>query len=118
MNIKNSMESEINDNIKSNLSRKIKHYRKLNKLTLEQLSEKVGISPNYLSEIERGLKEPSYSVIENIAKSLNLDYSVFFDSSSILESQYYYDLTHILKNKSESDLKFIYDFIILYFNRK
>ncbi|MDR0905586.1 MAG: helix-turn-helix domain-containing protein [Oscillospiraceae bacterium] len=31
---------------------KIAYYRKMNKLTQEQLAEKIGISPGYLSQVE------------------------------------------------------------------
>ncbi len=41
-------------------------------LTLAQVSERSGISMQYLSEVERGLKDPSSEVIEAISMVLGL----------------------------------------------
>lgn len=49
----------------------IKKYREKAGLTQEQLSEKAGISPDYLSEIERGKKMPSMKRLFKIAAALN-----------------------------------------------
>lgn len=57
---------------------KIKYYRKLNKLTQEQLSELSGISCDYLSEIERGKRTPSLKRLIIIAETLDVDISHFF----------------------------------------
>ena len=57
----------------------IKKYRKLRNLTQEQLSEKSGISNDYLSEIERGKKVPSLKRILMLAKALEIDPKNFFE---------------------------------------
>jgi len=54
------------------LKTNIKKYREKAGLTQEQLSELAGISPDYLSEIERGKKVPSMKRFFKIAKALNL----------------------------------------------
>lgn len=41
-------------------------------LTLSQVSRRSGVSTQYLSEVERGLKDPSSEVIEAIAMVLGL----------------------------------------------
>lgn len=41
-------------------------------LTLAQVSRRSGVSTQYLSEVERGLKDPSSEVIEAIAAVLGL----------------------------------------------
>ncbi|RBP63443.1 helix-turn-helix protein [Brevibacterium sanguinis] len=41
-------------------------------LTLAQVSERSGVSTQYLSEVERGLKDPSSEVIEAISVVLGL----------------------------------------------
>ncbi len=50
----------------------IKKYREKAGLTQEQLSEIAGISPDYLSEIERGKKIPSMKRFFKIAKALSI----------------------------------------------
>ncbi|MDX1889312.1 helix-turn-helix transcriptional regulator [Mycolicibacterium sp. 050158] len=40
--------------------------------TLGQVSQRAGISPQYLSEVERGLKEPSSEMLASICGALGL----------------------------------------------
>lgn len=40
--------------------------------TLTETADKAGVSPQYLSEVERGLKEPSSEMIAAIAGALDL----------------------------------------------
>jgi transcriptional regulator with XRE-family HTH domain len=47
--------------------------------SLREVSDKVGISENYLSEIERGKKQPNDEIIRNIAKYFNVDEKFLFD---------------------------------------
>ena len=56
----------------------LKLYRVQNGLTQDKLSEISGISSDYLSEIERGKKTPSFKRIDLIAKALNVEvYKLF-----------------------------------------
>jgi transcriptional regulator with XRE-family HTH domain len=50
----------------------IRRQRELQKLSLRQLADPVGISNPYLSQIERGLREPSEKVLDAIARNLEL----------------------------------------------
>ena len=56
----------------SPLGEYIRRQRELQELSLRQLAELVGISNPYLSQIERGLREPSEKVLDAIARSLEL----------------------------------------------
>ena len=40
--------------------------------TLEQISERAGVSPQYLSEVERGRKDASSEMLESICGALGL----------------------------------------------
>ncbi len=56
----------------------VKHYRNLKGYTQEKLSEISGISSDYLSEIERGKRTPSFKRIELIANALDIEaYKLF-----------------------------------------
>ena len=50
----------------------IRHQREMQDLTMRQLADLVGISNPYLSQIERGLREPSEKVVEAIADNLEM----------------------------------------------
>ena len=49
----------------------IRRQRELAALPMRQLADAVGISNPYLSQIERGLREPSEAVLDAIAQSLD-----------------------------------------------
>jgi transcriptional regulator with XRE-family HTH domain len=44
-------------------------------LTLKQVAEGAHVSVSYLAEIERGEKDPSSRVVENIARGLDMEVS-------------------------------------------
>ncbi|HXS45151.1 MAG TPA: helix-turn-helix domain-containing protein [Solirubrobacteraceae bacterium] len=49
----------------------IRRQRELSELSMRQFADLAGISNPYLSQIERGLREPSERVLEAIAASLS-----------------------------------------------
>lgn len=56
----------------------LKYYRNQRNLTQDELSELSGISSDYLSEIERGKKTPSFKRLDLIANGLNVEvYKLF-----------------------------------------
>jgi transcriptional regulator with XRE-family HTH domain len=56
-------------------------------LTLKQVAEGAHVSVSYLAEIERGEKDPSSKVVENIARSLDIEVSdLLVRIASALES--------------------------------
>jgi transcriptional regulator with XRE-family HTH domain len=57
----------------------IRRQRELQELSMRQLADLVGISNPYLSQIERGLREPSEKVVEAIAENLHLSADVLFE---------------------------------------
>ncbi|MDH4266093.1 MAG: cupin domain-containing protein [Deltaproteobacteria bacterium] len=50
-----------------NLGERIREERRIRKLTLEKLSQKTGLSKSFLSQVERGLAQPSVSSLKKIA---------------------------------------------------
>ena len=60
----------------------VREARKAGGLTLEQLAEKSGVSKSMLSQIERGIVSPTFSVLWNLTQSLGIDLSVLDQSAS------------------------------------
>lgn len=54
------------------LGARLRRLRKLRGLTLTELAAEAGVSPQYLSEVERGRKEPSSEMIAAISGALGL----------------------------------------------
>jgi transcriptional regulator with XRE-family HTH domain len=54
------------------LGARVRELRRERRLTLVQTSRRAGISPQYLSEVERGLKDPSSEIVAAIAGALEI----------------------------------------------
>ncbi len=54
------------------LGRRIRHLRKQKKLTLDDMSEAVGVAPSQLSLIENGKREPKLSLLSKLAATLGV----------------------------------------------
>jgi transcriptional regulator with XRE-family HTH domain len=52
------------------LGERLRELRRRNQKTLTETAARAGISPQYLSEVERGLKEPSSEMIAAVAGAL------------------------------------------------
>jgi transcriptional regulator with XRE-family HTH domain len=59
--------------------------RKAAQLTLRELADLAQISNPYLSQIERGLHQPSVAVIRSLADALNLSADVLFAEAAGLQ---------------------------------
>ena len=66
----------------SSFGEKIKAARIEKNFTLEKLSEKLGISRNFLWEIEAGRKAPAIQTLYKIGKELNISIDYLLDLSS------------------------------------
>jgi transcriptional regulator with XRE-family HTH domain len=61
----------------------IRRQRELSALSMRQFADLVGISNPYLSQIERGLREPSERVLEGIARSLRLPVDALYEQAGL-----------------------------------
>lgn len=57
----------------------IKKIRKAASLTQYELAEKIGVSRNYISDIERGAKMAGAKTLVKIADALDVDISIMMD---------------------------------------
>ncbi len=58
--------------------------RRLAKLSLRQMADLAGVSNPYLSQIERGLHEPSVRILRSIAEALNLSAETVLEQAGLL----------------------------------
>jgi transcriptional regulator with XRE-family HTH domain len=63
----------------------IKAQRKQAELSLRELAERTNVSNPYLSQIERGLHEPSVRVLKAIAKALNVSAETLLVQAGMIE---------------------------------
>ena len=63
----------------------IRAQRQLAQLSLRDLAERAQVSNPYLSQIERGLHEPSVKVIKGIADALNLSAETLLARAGLIE---------------------------------
>jgi transcriptional regulator with XRE-family HTH domain len=61
----------------------IRRQRELGELSMRQFAELVGISNPYLSQIERGLREPSERVVDAIAQALHVSADTLYEQAGM-----------------------------------
>lgn len=64
---------------KQKLGRKVRELRKAQNWTQEQLEEHSGLDRTYISDIERGVRNPSLKSLEKLAKALKVSVSSLTD---------------------------------------
>lgn len=72
-------------NLRKSIGRKIKLARTRNKITQEELAEKLSLSPRYISQLERGIAFGSATTITNICKVLGINSDFLF--SDIIQNK-------------------------------
>ena len=68
------------------LGRFIRSQRTLANLSLRELAARTNVSNPYLSQIERGLHEPSVRVLRSIARALNLSAETLLAQAGLMET--------------------------------
>jgi transcriptional regulator with XRE-family HTH domain len=62
----------------------VRRHREANAVSMRQFAEMAGISNPYLSQIERGLREPSQRVVDAIARSLEVSVDQLYAEAGIV----------------------------------
>ena len=65
----------------------IRHQRRMAEMSLRDLAARTNVSNPYLSQIERGLHEPSVRVLKAIATALNVSAESLLMQAGLLESE-------------------------------
>src|SRR5947208_15202421 len=71
----------------SALGELIRSQRRLANLSLRELAERTEVSNPYLSQIERGLHEPSVRVLKSIARALNVSAETLLAQAGLLSDE-------------------------------
>lgn len=90
-------------NLKKLIGARIKNIRLKKGMTQEQLSEKMGINPKYLSSIERGKENPTLNTIINLSQSLGINIDEIFTSLQIEDPSRLKALLKSLLNEADDE---------------
>jgi len=63
----------------AHLGKRLKYLRRLKNLTQAQLAERVGLSVNYISQIETGVANPKVKTLFRLARGLDVEIKDLFD---------------------------------------
>lgn len=61
------------------LGKRVKYLRKQKNITQAQFAEKIGLSINYISQIETGIASPTFKTLSMLAKTLEVEIKDLFD---------------------------------------
>ena len=65
-------------NVNKQLGMRIKYLRQRRKWSQEDLALEAGVNKNYLSDLERGSRNPTLKILEKIAASLDITLEELF----------------------------------------
>lgn len=65
----------------SGVGRTIREQRRRQGLSIRETAEMAGVTPSHLSQIERGVTNPSLAVLRKVATALSLPLTTFFDDT-------------------------------------
>lgn len=90
------------------IGKRIRFFRKLKKLSQEQLAEKIGISPTHMSHIETGSTKLSLPVLVDLANALEVQTDkLLFEEKSLASKE----IIEILADCNETQLDIITEII-------
>ena len=69
------------------VGRYIREQRRQAELSLRNLAKQAGVSNPYLSQIERGLRQPSARILKDIAKALRISAETLYVRAGILDEE-------------------------------
>ena len=64
--------------VSSKVGKMIREQRKRAGISIETLALSADITPNFLGDVERGIKQPSLKTLECLLNALNLSFEEFF----------------------------------------
>lgn len=70
------------------LGSRLKRLRTTQSLSLRQLAERAGVTPSYLSAVERGKLSPTIALLGKVLAALGTDLAAFFTAAQADEAQF------------------------------
>ena len=64
--------------LKVKFGKRLRKLRRNMDLTQEELAERVGVSSNFIGQVERGTNAPSFDVLAKLAEVLEVEVEEFF----------------------------------------
>lgn len=103
-----------------NFGARLRECRKLAELTQEELGARAGVSYKYIGEIERGMKTPTVTVLQNIASALDVHASMLLSSISAQEMNFeiFASINRILHGRDSETLEKINKILKIVFEEK
>ncbi len=83
----------------------IRQQRERSAISLRKLAERAGISNPYLSQIERGLRNPSGEILKAIARALYLPAEALYEMAGLLEKRDVPEVVAAIRNDHNLTLK-------------
>jgi transcriptional regulator with XRE-family HTH domain len=71
---------------RSTLGEIIRRQRELTEMSMRQFAGMVGISNPYMSQIERGLRDPSEKVVADIARNLDVSADTLYEQAGMSDA--------------------------------
>ncbi|HBE8855031.1 TPA: helix-turn-helix transcriptional regulator [Clostridioides difficile] len=96
----------INKNIKT-INDRVKEVRKIHKLTQKEFAERIGLSQNHLSYIERGKR----NVFQNIINAIFLEFGIDRDWLITGEGYMYDNTNHSVDSEQSNEINEIVDML-------
>lgn len=99
------------------LGKRIRELRLQRHMSQEELAFAAGLNPTHLSEIERGIQNPTVDTISGLASALNISIVTLFDSSIVQLDDENIRLKKILryaKTMSDDEQEFLLQMVIAF----
>jgi len=68
--------------LRSQFGQRLRQLRRQNDLTQAELAETVGVSVEFISNLERGVNAPSFDTLESLAEALHVRVKALFEFES------------------------------------
>lgn len=91
------------------IARRIRQYRHLQKLSQEELADRVGVSDTYIRKLEAGERTPSLETIVGLSATLNTTPDHLLLSASVLSKSANSSILELLNDCTPTEFVILYE---------